>query len=310
VPTLAPADVGAVVDAGQVRLAALGVEPLCLRWEDADGDGGLEWVGMYLRPGDPPELTGFVLDGETWHDLRPLEDEELGLGQYPTCDLTLRDINADGRVEILIRGYAEDAVELLHIFVWDGTQYWPLAWFEGPAGIRLANEDGDLADEVIVSYKAGDGLRWDAIHTWDGTHYAWTWERYGWLFLDRPHAYPTDTPENVVISFYLALDDRDLPRAFALLSSATKASQTYEQWAAGFATTVAVEVGAVHELPGTESAPTTLVAAQVRAYDNEGGRIVGKLWDVEWTLAQTVDGWRLQSASMTELEQWEANYYP
>jgi hypothetical protein len=56
-------------------LIAAGIEPLCLRWEDTDGDGGPEWVGLYLRPGEPSQLTAFVLDGEQWYDLQPLKKE-------------------------------------------------------------------------------------------------------------------------------------------------------------------------------------------------------------------------------------------
>lgn len=312
VPTLDPAAVASIVAKGQARLKAMGVEPLCLRWEDTDGDGEPEWVGLYHRPGEPPQLAAFVLDGEAWHDLQPLKKEpgkeDFGLGEYPTCELEVRDTNADGRVEILVWGHAETRTDLLHVFVWDGTAYALLAGFEGEAGVRLENTDGDLADEIAVGYNAGNDLVWEAVHTWDGANYAWTWERYAWFYLDRPHAYHTDTPEHVVISFYLAVDDRDLPGAYGLLSGSAQAVQPYQTWAAGFATTVAVEAGAVHEL--ARSGETATVTAQVRAYDNVAGRIVVTLWDVEWAVVQTEAGWRLGSAAAGQLDQWELPYYP
>jgi hypothetical protein len=301
-----------IVAKGKARLAEAAVEPLCLRWEDTDGDGESEWVGLYLRPGEPPQLAAFVLDGETWHDLRPLKKEpgekDYGFGEYPTCELEVRDTNADGQVEILIWGHAEASIGLLHIFAWDGEVYTLLAPFEGDAGVRLGNADGDLAEEVSVRYKAGDGLVWEAVHTWDGANYGWTWERYAWLYLDRPHAYRTDTPERAVISFYLAVDDRDLPGAYGLLSASTQAARPYGAWAAGFVTTVAAEVGAVHELARSDE-NTAVVAAQVRAYDNVDGRVIATLWDVEWTVVQTPDGWRLESADTAQLDQWELGYY-
>jgi hypothetical protein len=173
--------------------------------------------------------------------------------------------------------------------------------------VRLENTDGDLADEVVVGYDARDGLVWEAVYTWDGIAYGWTWERYTWFYLDRPHAYRTDTPEHAVIFFYLAIDDRDLPGAYALLSVPAQAAQPYETWAVGFATTVAAEVGAVNELSRSESA--AIVAAQVRAYDNVGGRIVVTLWDVEWVLVPTDVGWRLESATAEPLDTWDAPYY-
>lgn len=306
-PTLAPGAVGTLAASSQSRLDAAGVEPLCLRLQDTDSDGRGEWLGLYLQPADPPELMAFVLDGPRWHELNALEKEKHGLGGYPTCELDVRDVNVDGRPEILVWGHAEDSIDLLHIFVWDGTTYATLASFQGDAGVRLENADGDLADEVVVGYEAENDLAWEAIHTWDGANYVWTWERYRWFYLDRPHSYPTDTPEHAVISFYLAVDDRDLPGAYHLLTPGTRAAQPYEAWVVGFARTVAVEVGAVEETERSDD--TAIVTAQVRAYDNRDGRVVATLWDVEWTTVLVEDGWRLRGATTKQLDSWEAPYY-
>ncbi len=296
-----------IVAQGRARLEAQGVEPLCLNWEDADGDGESEWVGLYHRPGDPPQLRAFVLDGDVWHELLPLEKEKHGLGAYPTCEMAVHDVNADGRVEILVWGHADSGVDLLHIFAWDGSAYVLLAPFEGEAGVRLENKDGDLADEVVVGYDAGTDLVWEAVYTWDGANYGWTWERYDWFYLSRPHAYPSETSEHAVISFYLAVDDRDLPGAYGLLSGPAQAAQPYEAWAAGFATTVAAEVGSVHEI--ARDGETASVAGHVRAYDNVDGRIVATLWDVKWVAVLTEPGWRLASVTSEQLDRWELDYY-
>ncbi len=291
-------------------MQARNIQPLCLRWEDADGDETPEWVGMYHQPGEPPQLMAFVLDGEAWYNLQPLEGSKHGLGRYPTCELDVRDINADGRAEVLVWGHAETSTTLLHIFVWDGTTYALLASFEGEAGIWLENRDGDLADEVAVRYHVDswDGLAWEAIHTWDGANYGWTWERYTWFYLDRPHAYRSDTPEHAVISFYLAIGDHDVPGAYGLLSETTRAVQPYEAWAVGYVTTVGAEVGLVHEI--ARDGDTARVTAQVRAYDNVDGRVIATLWDVQWTVVRDPNGWRLASATANQLDRWEAAYYP
>ena len=262
-------------------------------------------MGLYFREG----LQAFVLDGDVWHDLLPLEGEKHGLGEYATCELEVRDVNADGRIEILIWGHAETSTDLLHVFVWDGTTYALVAPFEGEAGVRMENIDGDLLEEVSVRYDAGRDLVWEQVYTWDGKHYGWTWERYAWRYLDRPHTYLADTPVHVVISFYLAIDDRDIPAAYGLLSPEAQATLgPYEGWAAGYATTVAAEVGAVYEQ--SRDGGAAIVTAQVRAYDNVDGRIIASLWDVTWTAVQTSGGWRLASAAATQLDQWEASYYP
>ncbi len=311
VPTLGREAVAAVAEAGQAQVASREIDPLCLRWEDTDDDGEPEFLGLYMRPSDPPRLEGFVLDGEDWHVLAaihaPAQDQH-GLGTYPTCELEVQDVNADGRTEVLVWGHATNDVDLLHLFVWDGTGYDLLASFQGDAGIEVAEIDGDLLPEITARWDAGDGLAWGQVHTWDGTHYGWTWERYTWLYADHPHPYLTDDPEHTVISFYLALGDRDLPGAYGLFSPALKASQPYETWASGFDTTLAVEVGAVHEIERVGD--TATVTAQVRSYDNLEGYVVGRLWDVAWTLVREQGAWQLRHGSNEQLDRWEAVYFP
>lgn len=305
-PTPDTEQVSRIVAAARHTLQAKDVDPLCLRWEDTDGDGEPEWLGLYLTEGDPMQLQAFVLDGETWYDLNATEGEEHGLGAYPACQLEVDDINVDGRVEIAISGRAETTLDLLHVFVWDGSHYRELASFQGDAGVSMADVDGTPGDEIIVRHNANDGLAWETIHTWNDTHYTWTWDRYQWLHADFPHAYLTETPERAVISFYLALSDRDLPGAYDLLTAETKASNPYQNWAAEFNTTLSVEVGSVYEIDRRED--TATVTAQVRSYDNVDGYVQGRLWDVTWVVSRQEDSWRLSAGSTTQLSKWEVPY--
>jgi len=307
-PTVDRTAVASTVEAGQSAFAARQIDPLCLRREETDDDGELEWVGLFLTPTDPARLEGFVLDGGSWHSLRaPVEDEH-GLGAYPACRLEVQDLNVDGRTELLIQGRTRDDVDLLHIFVWREARYNLLASFAGNAGIEVANTDGSLEKEIIARWEAGDGLAWEQVHTWDGTHYGWTWERYSWQYADYPHAYLTDTPEHVTISFYLALADRNLPGAHRMLSSAAESSQAYDAWAAGFNTMLSAEVGSIHEIERVDDAAT--VSAQVRSYDNLDGYIIGRLWDVTWKVVREEEAWQLQQGNNELLDRWEAAYLP
>lgn len=306
-PTLGPEDVADVVKAGQVSLEQRSVDPICLRWEDTDQDGDREWVGVYLRPGDPSRLEGFVLDGQVWHELRAGEAERYGFGEYPTCELDVNDTNVDGKVEITIWGHAETSIDLLHIFAWGGSGYDEIASFQGDAGLELADVNNDLIQEIIVRHNAGDGLAWETIHKWDGTNYVWNWERYRWLHADYPHAYLSTDPTHSVISFYLALNDRDLHGAYELLAPEARVTQPYETWARGFDTTLGVEVGSVLEVERTESRAT--VTAQVRSYDNIDGYIMGQLWDITWSVIREDGVWLLDSARQQELSRWEAPYF-
>lgn len=309
IPPPEPAAISATVEAGWAQAARFGIQPLCLRQEETDGDPDLEWVGLYLLPGDPPRLQGFVLDGSTRYDLSAPETERVkSLGEFAACELEVRDINADGRTEIVIRGHTQKGSALLHIFVWDGRRYALLGQFEGRGGLYLENRDGDLADEIVVRWTPEGALVWEVVYTWDGAHYVWTRDRYAWFYLDRPHPYPDDTPVHALASFYLALNDRDLPAAHRLLSPAAQSAQPYEDWALGFATTLRVEVGAI-QVARQEGDQATLTA-QVRAWDNVDGRVVVIVYAARWEMVRLEGGWRLDQGTVEPLEGWEAKYYP
>ncbi len=305
-PLITPAAVETTIAAGEAATAAL--SPLCLRLQDTDDDGEGEWIGLYIQPSDPPRLLGFILDGGAWYDLFPPpgEDEDLGLGTYPSCDLTIRDLNGDGRTEIAVLGHAEVNTGLLHIFAWQEDRYRLLGAFIGKGGVRLTNEDGDGADEVIVRLRPEGSLVREIVYTWDGLDYAWTWDRYAWFFPDRPHPPVDDTPLHALASFYLALGDRDLSTAYSLLSPSVQAASRYEEWVSGFDTTMGVEVGAARVITQDETQAT--VAAQVQALDNVGGQVVVTLYDVEWLLIRMEGGWRLESGSAEPLDSWSLPY--
>lgn len=319
-PTPDPALAQATAMAGQAQIQALAgtATVVCFRYEDTDGDTAPEWIALLHQAGPPARLSAFVLDGPTAFPLEAALPDvgkpDYGLGQYATCELEVRDVNADGKPETAIFGHAENAKTLLHLFVWDAALngYRRLGDFMGDAGVRLENRDGDLADEIVVGYREqhAQDLAWYTLFTWDGQTYGWTADRYGWYFLDRPHVYPTHKPEFAVIAFYLALNDRDLPGAYGLLAPSAQAQRAYTEWAAGFHTTLRVEVGSVHTVPTATTDTQARVAAMVTSWDNETGHIIARLWNVEWDTVLTSEGWRLVSGTTAQLDQWEARYWP
>ncbi len=319
-PTPIPTpDVSAIHGLAEAGQLAVGTQIgdatlLCLRYEDATGDGAPEWLAVAHQTTNPPRLSAFVLDGDAFYPLEPASPADgkpdVGLGQYPTCEVEVRDVNADGMPEIAIFGHADNNQTLLHLFVWNGAGYRRLGFFSGDAGVRFMNVDGDLEDEIWEGYRerSAPSLAWYVIFTWEEQTYGWTSDRYGWYALNRPQTYPTHKPEYAVIAFYLALDDRDLPGAYNLLFP--QEERTYETWAHGFATTVQVGVGSVHTIPGTVTENSARVAAMVTSWDNEGGVIIGRLWDTEWATVRTAAGWRLTHATAELLEEWTATYWP
>ncbi len=298
----------------QAQAQAIGGSLVCLQEVDCDDDGTPEWLALVHQAGPPGRLSAFVLDGAAVYPLEAATPKaghaDVGLGEYATCEVQVRDVNADGRTEIAVFGHSAGNETVLHLFAWDGGHYRRMGRFAGNAGVSFRNRDGDLADEVWEGYRV-DGapeLAWYILHTWTGQSYGWTSDRYDWFTLERPHAYPTSKPEYAVISFYLALDDRDLPGAYHLLLP--QDGRGYETWALGFATTLRVDVGDVHIIPGSADENYARVAAMVTAWDNQAGVVVQRLWNVVWTVSRTESGWRLGQVSAESLDSRPVSYWP
>lgn len=316
IPPPDPAGLPALAEEGLAGLrAAAGAATLvCFRYEDLNHDGSPEWLALLHQP-EAGRMSAFVLEGKRIHTLPDAKPDPgkpyYGLGQYPTCEVEVRDVNADGRMEVAIFGHADRNLTLLHLYVWDDESYRLVGAFQGDAGVFFEDRDGDLAEEIIESHRdtGAPQLAWRLIFTWDGQTYGWTWDRWGWFFLEGPHSYPTQRADYAVISFYLALHDRDLPGAYALLADTARAAQPYETWALGFARTLRVDVSSIQRVAAASDENRVRVNAMVTAWDNEDGRVIGRLWEVTWETVRTDAGWRLVSGATNLLDTWEAQYW-
>jgi len=47
----------------------------------------------------------------------------------------------------------------------------------------------------------------------------------------------------------------------------------------------------------------------VTAWDNDGGLVTGRLWEVTWETVRTETGWSLVSATTNLLDTWDARYW-
>jgi len=250
-------------------------------------------VGLYQEAVGLPVL-GFVLDGETLYTLSPPDTLGVGLGEHPTCNLQMRPLSP--YPVILVWGDAGAHVSLLHLFRWDGRAYQAVGAFGGDGGVYFAAPDSGsgLPQEIIVRQR-GDPDRFDreAVWQWDGERYRLDRSRYVFSALRGSKApYPDRSPGDAVISFYLAINERDLPGAYALLTPQAQADRPRERWYAGFATTLSVEVNEIRTISETAEDTATIVV-RIRAQDNLGTRIKTTRWEVTWTVVATPDGWRL-----------------
>ncbi len=316
-PTISPAELEAttVTGIGALEIAAGPDRLICLIYEDTTADGQPEWLALTYREDiSGPRLGALVFDGESSYPLIPVPPApgaaDIGFGQYPTCDVSVRDVNQNGVPEIAIFGYAEENRTLLHLFTWMGTGYRRLGFFSGDAGVKFTNVDGRLEEEIWEGYRISGApdLVWYVVYTWEDDTYGWTSDHHAWYYADRPQTYPTHAPEYAVIAFYLALNDRDLPGAYQLL--AAQARPDYQPWAVGYATTIRISVGGVQTRPMTSDETPARVVAMVTAWDNEGGVIVARLWSVEWNTTPTAEGWRLMGSTAELLETWTVPYRP
>lgn len=318
IPTYEPSQLLSMAKTGlsQIVTATAGKQLICLRYEDLNADGLAEWFALTHQNDTLPNLQAVILDENTNYILEPAQPKpgipDVGLGQFPVCDIALKDINLDGKTEIAIFGHTQDNETLLHLFAWDAAnhQYERLGYFSGDAGVKIVETDGDLALEIWEGYRVHEApaLSWYVIHTWQDQAYGWTTDRYDWYSQERPYAYPTHRSDFAVISYYLALNDRDLPGAYDLLMP--QARTNYDTWASGYATTMRLDVGGVHIVPSDASPGRALIAAMVSSYDNEGGTVIKRLWNIEWDTALTEQGWRLLASKAEKLEESKATYFP
>lgn len=316
IPPPDPTALPAIAEEGAARLrdAAGNADLICFRHEDLTNDGLPEWLALLHQP-EANRMSAFVLRGDTIHALLDAKPDPgkpyYGLGQYPTCEVEVRDVNADGHTEVAIFGHAERNLTLLHLYTWDDDDFRLVGAFQGDAGIFFENRDGDLADEIVEGHRdtGAPQLAWRVVFTWDGLTYGWTWDRWDWYFLERPRSYPTQRADYAVISLYLALNDRDLPGAHGLLADSARAAQPYETWATGFARTLRVDVSSVQRVAVAGDENRTRVNAMVTAWDNEEGLVIGRLWEVTWETIRTEAGWRLVSATTNLLDTWDVRYW-
>jgi hypothetical protein len=305
------------VDAGvsAIEAHAGGAQIVCMRHEDTDADGQPEWLALSHRAGsETTRLDAFVLDGDAAYDLAAASHKpgtpDVGLGEYATCEVVIRDVNYDGTPDIGIFGHAAGNETMLHLFTWDTDHYRRLGFWSGDAGVKFMDADGDLEEEIWEGYRVAGApnIAWYVVYTWEDQTYGWTSEAYDWYFDSRPQTYPTQRADTAVIAFYLALNDRDLPGAYALLAPETRPA--YETWGVGYATTLKVSAGGVHTIPAASGETQARVAAMVRAWDNQGGVIVGRLWNVEWETVLTEAGWRLRASNAEQLDEWTVDTIP
>jgi len=279
---------------------AAGMEPFCLQLADTDGDGQKEWLGLIEgRGGEVVGIRGFVLDDGRLHMLGGQGESAASgatLGDDPLCQLSVRDLNADGLAEIAAAGQRQDGSKQLSVFVWDEAgAYRLVAQFGGSERAELQDDDRNGVAEVVVANRAGPGVALEEISAWDGRQYVSSFSRY----VQAPAfqgVLPSGTPEQALIGFYLSLQRQDMAAAYEFLSPAMRQRQGYEPFLLSAAAVARFDLGEVRRGEPAGDAVTLTGPLQVHKIAN--GRAQQERYSGEWRLLQTEAGWRIDAVSL------------
>jgi hypothetical protein len=161
---------------------------------DLDGDGQ-QGIMVYLlikgkHPGCEQCRSAKIMvlrSGERLQKLWESEDIDGNYWEFPPTGL--RDINADGKVELVAFCAAGAAGGILNFYTWDGRGFTKLddPWNQigGVDSVKFEDLDGDKIDEVIIGHSTG-------AHLWNQglpDIYKWTGKTYRRSNADFPHYY-------------------------------------------------------------------------------------------------------------------------
>ncbi|MBI3733003.1 MAG: hypothetical protein HY259_06035 [Chloroflexi bacterium] len=186
---------------------------------DSDGGGLSEWVVIYQDRGAG---RGLVIrrEGEGGRTYPLGGAPPAALFQQGWIATTVRDINGDGQIEIMVSGANRDGGQSINVFQWDGQTYASLLSLTGEKGVAI----DDAENKGIYDFTALQLLfpRAAIIRT---THAEWRQSAYQQtsdvlFLLGSPIA--LSTPEEVTLAYYTYLRRGQTEQAFALLGEPQK----------------------------------------------------------------------------------------
>jgi len=183
-PTPAPTPVATVLppSVGPTHLLPDGAHFLGMITDDLDGDAETEYVLLAgFGPADAFDyLSLFVVEP----DLPP--GQQIAYDSGPLVGeraepLQIRDINADGHIEVLSLHSTGTQEHTVYILAWRGDAFDFLrphgGQFAGQdhfgaTGVRVGDVDGDAIEEIFAGYGPAAWLQ--DVYRWDGTDYVFT----------------------------------------------------------------------------------------------------------------------------------------
>ena len=155
--------------------------------------------------------------------------------------------------------------------------------------------------EVLVANRAGVGVVLEEVSVWNGTEYAPSRSRYA-RQASFSMALPAGSPEQALIKYYLALQERDLPTAYQMLSPAMRERQKYDAFLLSHAAVFGYELDEIQR--GAETSDRVVLTAELRLQQKATQRTAMDRFRGEWQLlwSEQDAGWQINGLSLVPAE--------
>ncbi len=188
---------------------------------DTDGDGVNEMLVIYQ---DGASGRGLVIrrEGANGRAYALGGDKPVELFQESWTGNTVRDINADGKIEIMIEGVVKGTATTVSVFQWNGAEraYATLLSLTGSEGVAIDDPQArDIFDFTALQLLFQRSAIMRATHAeWNKTAYDIKSEVL--FLLGTPNAF--NYAEEVALAYYVLLDKDEPEQMYALLTEPQK----------------------------------------------------------------------------------------
>ncbi|MFH1485909.1 MAG: VCBS repeat-containing protein [Chloroflexota bacterium] len=258
-----------------------------------------------------PELIVLFMEGEFLRQAKAMVLRQTPAGVaahylkgnlgYSAIALTVRDVNKDGRPEIVVGDGPRALYFFLNIYRWQDGSYRAIGEFFGDGGAWLEDLDGDSVFEVLVGNRWHDRsqLREEVTYRWSARADKYLEEEKRLEFaygVPTPHEYP----EQTVLTYYLAIDKGNYSKAYSYLAPSFQATISFDEFRAGFAATRRVNVNKLEVR--ADYATIATIAVEFTAWDEVHGKLTRQRFSGGWLLEKQAGEWKLMEAGIAPKE--------
>jgi hypothetical protein len=270
------------------------------------GEDPLHWVAADLDGDGVDELAVRTCDGlcNDWASggrghLRILEPSQEGYALQAELDVSpgftfqpsveVMQVRPNGGLAIVEQAPCGAHSTCLALYTWDGTAYRVLSFASSAMGI-VVNGDGTVLVGQRDAFTDPLVNSWTEVYRWDGSGYVLKEV----TFEGQPYQGPAGAVRAYYHAVNVCLSGGDVRAAYAYLSRDFQARHPFDDFQAGFANTVRVDV--VDLVLVEESADRAAVEVAIVAVDQAGEGTEETTYDLTWQVIREEGAWRLDQA--------------